>query len=119
MKKIALLAAAVVLFGSHAVFAADAPKQCINLSFMDNTTILNDSTILVKMKNQSYKRIDLHGPCNGLGFVGFAHTTPSNDLCSTDQLTVREPVPVVCPIKQIVDITPTQADQLKADNKKR
>jgi hypothetical protein len=94
------------------VKAADGIK-CIPLMTIDETPIIDDKTILVKLKTGGrYKRIDLFGSCPGMQFSGYAHSTRTNELCSTDTLAVLQPVGAMCTIKDIVDISEPEAKAL-------
>ncbi|TAL02452.1 MAG: hypothetical protein EPO08_07130 [Rhodospirillaceae bacterium] len=92
-------------------------QMCVPLMQIDSTPVINDSTILIKMKQKgAFKRIDLMAPCGGLNMGnGFVHTTSTNDLCTSDPLRVNEPMGTgtgaTCMIKQIVTIS---ADEAKA-----
>ena len=119
MKKItALLAAAFFVAGTASVVsAADTTSRqtCIYLKAIDQSPVVDDSTILVKLKNNQYKRIDLVSPCLGLKLAGgFDHLTSSGDLCTTDTLHVRDQSGMTCGIRQIVDISPNEANALTA-----
>ena len=46
-------------------------QQCIYLSYIDRTPVIDNKTILVEMKgNGGYKRIDLINRCSGLKLMG-------------------------------------------------
>jgi len=77
--------------------------------------VIDDKTLLIKMRSKnSFKRIDLVGACPGLRMAdGFSHTTSTNDLCTTDPLKVNEPVGATCMIKQIINISPAEAESLQ------
>jgi hypothetical protein len=115
----ALLAATALLpMAAHA--ADDSTKlSCINLMSVDDTPVINDRTILVKLKagDVKYKRIDLAAPCTGIDFNGFSHNTSYNELCSSDTLTPRVTGGGVCKISKIVDISDTEAKELMAHKK--
>lgn len=115
-KTIALIAATFVIAGaSPALMAADgpSPQTCIRLTSIDESPVIDDRTILVKMKNNQFKRIDLASPCSGLTIAGgFNHVTHSDDLCTTDTLYPRDHSGSVCGIKRIVDISPDEAQRL-------
>ena len=100
------------------VFAADpgsGASNCLRLSQIDQTPVIDDRTILVKMKTgNDYRRIDLRGTCPSLRMSGFAHQTPSDDLCTSTVLTVRSPGASICTIERIVKIDRTEADALMA-----
>jgi hypothetical protein len=119
--KMSLMAAAVAglgLLSTSGAYADDATpgkrQMCVRLIDIDSTPVIDDSTILIKMKAKGqFKRIDLVGRCPGLYMAnGFSHSTSTDDLCTTDPLHVHEAVGATCMIKQIVDITPDEAKQL-------
>lgn len=91
-------------------------QQCIRLQSIDTTPVIDNSTILVKMKGkEGYKRIDLINKCSGLKIEGgFQHSTSINQLCTSDPLRVIGPVGSTCMIKQIVTIDEAEAKELLA-----
>jgi hypothetical protein len=94
-------------------------QQCVPLQFIDQTPVIDNKTILVKMKAKGgYKRIDLLNSCSGLKLSGgFAHSTSTNDLCTTDPLRVVEPtgpIGATCMIDKIVTIDEAEAKALMA-----
>lgn len=90
-------------------------QQCIYLSYIDRTPVIDNKTILVEMKgNGGYKRIDLINRCSGLKLMGgFSYSTSINRLCKQDVLTVLR-AGSSCLIDKIVDITEEDAEQLIA-----
>ena len=119
------LIAALALTSAPALAEAGEEQQCIRLSAIDQTPVIDNKTILVEMRgNRGYKRIDLLNRCSGLKIEGgFGYSTSINRLCKQDLLTVlRAGTP--CMIDKIVDITEEEADALMdrkygrtADNK--
>lgn len=108
----ALLLASLVTLHSGAASAASR-QVCIPLMNIDETPIIDDKTILLKQKGpERYRRINLFGSCPGMKFSGYAHSTRTNELCSTDTLVVLEPVGATCTIKDIVDISAAEAEAL-------
>jgi hypothetical protein len=101
---------AAIAFSAGTASAAD--NTCVRLSQIDESPIVDDGTILLKLKNGDFKRIDLRGRCPSLKMSGFAHKTPSDDLCTSTVLTVRSPGRADCMIERIVDIDRTEADTL-------
>jgi hypothetical protein len=88
-------------------------QQCIRLQDIDQTPVIDNKTILVEMRGNKYKRIDLLNRCSGLKIEGgFSYSTSINQLCIQDSLRVLR-AGTVCMIDQIVDITPEQAQALK------
>ena len=113
----ALLAAGVALTSPASAEDTNSRQrlQCINLMSMGDTPIINDHTILVKMKfgKPNYKRIDLMAPCPDIGWKGFTHNAESyNELCTSDPLIVNAVPGETCMIKQIVDISDSEAKDL-------
>jgi len=65
------------------------------------------------MRGNKFKRIDLLNRCSGLKIEGgFSYSTSINQLCIQDTLRVLR-AGTTCMIKQIVDITPEEAQALK------
>ncbi len=91
-------------------------QQCIQLNYIDSTPVIDNSTILVKMKaGGGYKRIDLVNKCSGLKIEGgFSHSTSINQLCTSDPLKVIGPVGSMCMIDKIVTIDEAEAKALLA-----
>jgi hypothetical protein len=91
-------------------------QQCIPLQYIDETPVIDNQTILVKMKGKGgFKRIDLVNRCSGLKLEGgFSHSTSINQLCTSDPLRVIEPVGSVCMIDKIVTIDEAEAKALLA-----
>ena len=121
------LLAAVALVGSGlvtgAVFAAQGDaigdtQTCLDLGRIDSSPVIDDKTILVKMKAPtSFKRIDLTQPCGLDTMRPFAHSTTTNQLCKQDTLTVLDGSRSVCMIKQIVTISADEAKSLEKARK--
>ncbi|NKB44655.1 MAG: hypothetical protein GKS03_10305 [Alphaproteobacteria bacterium] len=89
-------------------------QQCIRLQYVDQTPVIDNKTILVEMKGNTYKRIDLRNRCSGLKLEGgFSHSTSINKLCKQDTLRVLRSGGF-CMIDKIVDITEEEAVALKA-----
>lgn len=91
-------------------------QQCIHLSYIDQTPVIDNRTILVKMKGGGgFKRIDLVNNCSGLKIEGgFSHATSINQLCTSDPLKVLGPVGSMCMIDKIVTIDEAEAKMLQA-----
>ena len=93
---------------------APRTQQCIPLQYINQTPVIDSKTILVEMKGNKFKRIDLVNKCSGLKFEkGFSHSTSINKLCKQDTLRVLRSGSI-CLIKQIVDITKEEAKALKS-----
>ncbi len=108
--KIATIALAWLAFAGGTAFAAE--NTCFRLSQIDEPPIVDDSTILLKLKTGDYKRVDLRGRCPSLKMSGFAHKTTSDDLCTSTVLTVLGPVRADCMIQRIADIDAAEAETL-------
>ncbi|MBM3512158.1 MAG: hypothetical protein FJX59_00425 [Alphaproteobacteria bacterium] len=90
-------------------------QQCIRLQYIDETPVIDNKTILVKMKPKGFKRIDLVNKCSGLKLQGgFGFSTAINQLCTSDALHVLEPIGSICMIDQIVTIDEAEAKALMA-----
>ena len=114
LKTLALpLVAVFAMTGAPALAEDGEEQQCIRLSAIDQTPVIDNQTILVEMKgNGGFKRIDLLNRCSGLKIEGgFGYSTSINRLCKQDRLTVlRAGTP--CMIDKIVDITEEEAEAL-------
>ncbi|MGE4064095.1 MAG: hypothetical protein AB7E79_12075 [Rhodospirillaceae bacterium] len=109
-----IFAAVLVPLALVAGAAAAADRTCFQLSQIDESPVIDDSTILLKMKNGDFQRVDIAGRCPSLKMSGFAHKTPSDDFCTSTVLTVRSPDRASCMIERIVEIDRAEADQLMA-----
>jgi hypothetical protein len=118
MKTSLLALAAALAFGAGAATAADpvgTTHQCVRLSDIRESPIVDDKTIVLKMRGRDdFKRIDMRGTCSGMKFSGIGHTTPTAELCTSNSITVLQPVGAVCMIRQIVTIDRAEADKLLA-----
>lgn len=108
---------AATTLASQAMARDDAngkPLTCINLMSMGETPVINETTVLVKMKAgaSGYKRMDLAGPCNGIEYQGFSHQTGYNELCTSDTLVSNATPGTICKIDKIVDISDAEAKDL-------
>ncbi|MFL2769909.1 MAG: hypothetical protein ACJZ9F_02760 [Rhodospirillaceae bacterium] len=107
------LLSTVAFSGTPALANDGKEQQCIRLSAIDQTPVIDNRTILVEMKGKgSFKRIDLLNRCSGLKIEGgFGYSTSINKLCKQDRLTVlRSGTP--CMIDKIVDISEEEAEAL-------
>lgn len=90
-------------------------QQCVRLSDIDQSPVIDDETVLLKMRQKdAFKRIDMRGTCSGLKFSGFGHTTPTNELCTSSPVKVLRPMGADCMIEKIVTIDKAEADALMA-----
>jgi hypothetical protein len=113
MKTLAVILLPLALV-SGAAFAAD--NTCLPLSQIGESPVINDTTILLKLKNGEFRRVDMRGRCPSLKMSGFAHKTPSDDFCTSTVITVRGPTRGPCMIERIVPIDRAEADALMAKN---
>lgn len=125
MSQFRVLLAAVALGSGLAAGSAYAAQgdavgdtqTCLDLMRIESSPVVDEKTILVKMKApKSFKRIDLAQPCGLDTMRPFAHSTTTNQLCKQDTLTVVDGSRSVCMIKQIVTIS---EDEAKALEKKK
>jgi hypothetical protein len=86
---------------------------CVRIQDIEASPTIDDKTILLELRGHRYKRIDLAARCPDLEFFGFAYRSYDEELCTTNTLRVVESGGTQCMIKDIVDITPEQAQALK------
>jgi len=115
---IAIAATLALGIGAPSAFAADGVGQtqkCVRLSDIQSSPVVDDKTIVLRMRGRDdFKRVDMRGTCSGMKFSGIGHTTPTDELCTSDSITVLQPVGAVCMIQQIVNIDKSEADTLLA-----
>jgi hypothetical protein len=115
---LALAAALTLGIGATAASAADpvgSTHKCVRLSDIQSSPVIDDRTIVLEMRGRDqFKRVDMRGTCSGMQFSGIGHTTPTDELCTSDSITVLQPVGAVCMIQQIVTIDKAEADTLLA-----
>ena len=93
-------------------------QMCVRLNDIDSTEAVDNRTLLLNMRGvNNFKRMDLVAACPGITFEGFRHSTSTGDLCTTDPLRVNQPAGATCMIKQIVDITPAEAEALRKNRR--
>ena len=116
-----LIAACVASVAGLAVAAeedkpAEKPartQMCIQASRIDQSPAVDNRTIVLKMKDGSYKRMDLVNSCSDLLFGhGFSFETSIDELCTSTPLHINEIAGQTCMIKQIVDISKDEAKAL-------
>jgi hypothetical protein len=117
----ALLAVTALPMVAPAQAAEGSRLKCVRLMSIDDSPVINESTVLLKMKSGQvhYKRIDLAAPCTGIDYQGFSHQTGYDELCTSDTLIPNVPGGGVCKIKDIVDIGDTEAKDLMAHHGKK
>ena len=115
----AAVIAAAILCGGLSAQAEDAAQtepqtqQCIRMSEVDHTTVINGQTILVAMKRDAYKRIDLASRCLGLAVEeAFSFSMQTYELCKSTPLHVLNGG--TCIIDKIVTIDKAEAKALRA-----
>lgn len=114
---VALTAVLTLSFGAPAAAAdtAGSKHQCVRLTDIRESPVIDDKTIVLKMRGRDdFKRVDMRGTCSGMKFSGIGHSTPTGELCTTNAITVLQPVGAVCMIEQIVTIDRAEAEQLLA-----
>lgn len=115
---IAIVTALTLGAGLTSAYAADAvgsTHQCVRLSDIRESPVVDDKTIVLKMRGRDdFKRIDMRGTCSGMKFSGIGHSTPSDELCTSSAITVLQPVGATCMIQQIVTIDKAEAETLLA-----
>jgi len=88
----ALAVAVGTLAASGLAFAGDGPAQrCIALSSIERTEVVDDSTILFRMRNGDVYRNVLRATCRTLkDREQFAYRVNAAQLCAMDLITVLE-----------------------------
>lgn len=67
-------------------------KSCLNVSQFDSTRVLDDQTIIFKLKNRKLYRNTLPHSCPRLGFhEAFSYEVSGSSLCDVDVIRVFEP----------------------------
>lgn len=96
-------------------------QTCVPLGQIDDSRIIDDKTILLRMVLGSpYRRVDLAQGCAGLAMSeSFSSATSISQLCQQDVLRVaRDPVGSQCIIDKIIIIDESEAKTLLARRKK-
>lgn len=115
-----LAAGALPLGGAQAADVGDV-QMCVPLRQIDDSRIIDDKTIVLRMLSGSpYRRIDLAPECPGLRMAdSFGSATSIGQLCRADVIRVHEdPVGSQCVIEQIVIIDEAEAKALIASRKR-
>jgi hypothetical protein len=87
--------------------------MCINIARMRTTRAVDDSTIVVTMSGNEYRRIALIARCVGLKAQdGFAFATSITQLCSGDSISVLGGSGAHCGIDAITPLTTAEAKAL-------
>lgn len=94
--KLVLIIALITVCGTQA-FAGEksdqssGSKRCLPLTQINDTTVVDNKTILFKMNNGKVYRNVLPYSCPGLGFnKSFAYKTSLSVLCDLDTITVLD-----------------------------
>ena len=105
------------------VLAASMPARaqsngCIDLARMRSTHALDDSTILVTLRNKDFAKITLQSRCVGLKIQdGFSYATSITKLCPGDIITVLGGGGDRCGIASITPMSAAEAKALQAAKK--
>jgi hypothetical protein len=114
----AFAAALTLGLGFAPAMAADAAgttHQCVRLNQITDSPVIDDRTILLKLRgSDQFRRVDMRGTCSGMKFSGIGHTTPTDELCTSNTIHVLQPVGATCMIEKIVTIDKAEADSLMA-----
>lgn len=119
--KSCLIAASIAAVAGLAVAAeGDKPgappgktQMCVQTSRIDQSPAVDAKTIVLRMRDGTYKRVDLLNNCSGLVMGhGFAYETSINELCTSTPLHVMGPGGQTCMIDKIVDIDKAEAKAL-------
>jgi hypothetical protein len=117
-----LVAAGIACVAGLAVAAEVTPgktQMCIQASRIDQSPAVDRYTIVLRMKNGTYKRIDLANSCTSLMFGhGFIFETSTDELCTSTPLHINDVAGGTCMIKQIVDIDKEEAKHLMSKEHK-
>ena len=106
----------IMIGAAAAVVAAIAPAyardgvQCVRLRDIQESPVVNEHTVVLRLTGNRYKRVSLTGGCTSLPYSGFAHSTPSDELCNSDPIVTQDGAG--CVIESMQDISPTQAKDL-------
>jgi hypothetical protein len=88
-------------------------QMCVRGSLIDQSPAVDAKTIVLKMKNGTYKRMDLVNSCSQLMFGhGFIYESSTDELCTSSQLRINDIAGGSCMIKQIVDISKEEGKYL-------
>jgi Family of unknown function (DUF6491) len=96
-------------------------EMCVPLRQIDDSRIIDDRTILIRMLGSSpYRRIDLDHECSGLKAAdSLSSATSISQICSQDVLRVfGSPIASQCTIERIVIIDEAEAKALLVTLKK-
>ena len=103
-----------------ALLASSMPAKaqsdsCLDLARMRNTRALDDSTILVTLRNNDFAKISLASKCIGLKIQdGFSYATSITKLCPGDSITVLGGGGASCGIATITPLSASEAKALQA-----
>lgn len=119
--KSCLFAASMACIAGFAVAAEEVAaaktegktQMCVQGSRIDQSPAVDSKTVVLKMKDGSYKRMDLVNSCTQLMFGrGFIYETSTDELCTSTTLHINDVAGGTCMIKQIVDISKEEGKYL-------
>lgn len=93
-----------------------AARSCIETNRIDQTTVIDDQTILVEVLGPDrYRQITLKHGCPGLRVAGgFSYRTTFSRLCRNDHIQpLEQGINPVCAIGEIVTLSEDQAKALR------
>jgi hypothetical protein len=100
------------------------PQDCLILQLVDDTDVIDDQTILFRLRNDKVYRNTLPRKCPGLEREGrFMYETRSGRLCSIDTITVLELFGVgptrgfTCRLGEFVPLSPAEVEELDAQER--
>lgn len=115
---------AMMLTGSASAQDSSGDVRCLPLMRIQNTTVIDDSTILFETVNRTYYKNDLPQRCPDLKRNGkFMYRVALDQLCSLDIITVLQDVGfgfqagAACGLGSFKSISTEQADALIASLK--
>jgi hypothetical protein len=104
---------------AQAMVPAGEPVNCVQISQIRSTQVIDDQTIDFRMRNGTLFRNTLPNRCPALGFErAFSYRTSINQLCNVDIITVvvqggGPQIGASCGLGTFVPVKP-QADDKKA-----
>jgi len=114
------LAAEIKVMDDSLDLVSGPPEQCVRLSSIDHTDVVDDQNILFYMHGKDIYRNYLPYPCRGLkNNDTFMYRTSLNQLCNVDIITVLDTMSFgfmprnSCGLGMFYPITKDQAKKLK------
>ena len=115
------LGAALLAGGTAAAQDADGMLNCVSLTQVDHTEVVDDNTILFYMRNNDIYRNVLPHRCPGLGREQtFMYRVSTSQLCNVDVITVMDRVGAgfmqgaSCGLGKFQPVNSEQVDALRA-----